>query len=143
MTWSQLTLLPGDFYSGFPLCPSPAGPHPQSLRLGDLGQLLYLSGSASSWKYEKPCVLHQAEALESPRFDLGPLLDSCPATPPSGSPYPQTTPWAGAQDTDREDRTGCLRAGGRRQGLRGAQGWSPQPGLRKHRGGGPRLGNWV
>lgn len=116
MTWNQLTLPPGDFYPGFPLRRSPAGPLPQSLRQGDLGQLLYLSVSASLWKDEETCVLRQAGALESPRFDLDPLLDSCPATPPSGPPYPHTTPWAGAQDPDREARMGCLRAGGRRQG---------------------------
>lgn len=128
MSWSQLTLPPGDFYSGFPLCPSPADPHPQSLGRGDLGQVLYLSVSASSWKDEETCVLHQAGALESPRFDLGPLLDSCPATPPSGSPYPHTTPWAGAQDPDREARMGCLRAGGRRQGSGEPRGGVHSPG---------------
>lgn len=91
-------------------------PPPTILRTGDLGQVLYLSVSASSWKDEETCVLHQAGALESPRFDLGPLLDSCPATPPSGSPYPHN-PFGLEPRTQTGGQDGLpLRAGGRRQG---------------------------
>lgn len=85
-----------DFYSGFPLCPSQQTPTHNPWDGGTWARCSYLSVSASSWRKMRACVLHQAGALESPRFDLDPLLDSCPATPPSGSPYPHRTPWAGA-----------------------------------------------
>ena len=128
MTWSPLTPPPGDFLTG---CVT-------------WGESLYLSVSASSSRGEEICALHQAGALEPPRFDLGPSWT--PFLPPHALGHPILKRPLGLEPRTQTARPGWSAwersCRGRRQGLRGAQGWGPQLQLRKHPGVAPGHVAW-